>query len=470
VRILLGLLLLTAGALKGYERLTSPPDSAGAFWGARWLQLLWVELELGLGVWLLSGYRQRTARWAALVCFAMFAAVNAYQVWRGAPSCGCFGALYIPPLASLALDGCCLAGLALIRPASEVPIRRSTPYLPASRLNRFTCAAACMGCGVLVAIKLVATPPLQGDVKIEPAYHDFGPSEQHQVLSHTFTLTNSADRPVEVVRASSTCGCVAAEGAVGRWVAPGETLAFPVSLKTVNYDGVRDGQFTLFYRAAGDRRLGWAAAGVRTTVNTDYLVRPTHIDFGRVDYTRPRARQVRLRPLNGRAVRVLRAESDHAALTAKAAGVDANGDWLIDVEFCAADFWEAGRLVSRIQIVTDSARNPQMAVEVEATVDPPVTVQPRSAVISQYTHGVVEKQFVVRHTRPVTIRPKAVPPSFGVAVTPIDSGMMRINVSVPECDGPQPLKAELVFEVDEGAGAGGTPPRTFALAIHRHVP
>jgi uncharacterized membrane protein YphA (DoxX/SURF4 family) len=50
-----------------------------------------IVTELGLGVWLASGYARRAALWAAAVSLLGFGAIVAIAVWRGATGdCGCF--------------------------------------------------------------------------------------------------------------------------------------------------------------------------------------------------------------------------------------------------------------------------------------------------------------------------------------------------------------------------------------------
>jgi len=53
VRILLGLVLLTAAGLKGHQMATEPVPGTGLL-DSRWLLMLTVEFEFLLGLWLLA--------------------------------------------------------------------------------------------------------------------------------------------------------------------------------------------------------------------------------------------------------------------------------------------------------------------------------------------------------------------------------------------------------------------------------
>jgi uncharacterized membrane protein YphA (DoxX/SURF4 family) len=116
VRITVGLLLVTAAALKAYDRFTSAPTEPTIFWGTPWFQFLVIELELAVGIWLLLGVHQDLARLGALICFSAFAAVSGLQAWYREPTCHCFGRFSVDPKHVLILDVLVLAALAFCRP------------------------------------------------------------------------------------------------------------------------------------------------------------------------------------------------------------------------------------------------------------------------------------------------------------------------------------------------------------------
>lgn len=88
VRILLGLVLLTAAGLKGHQVATEPILETGLL-NSRWFLIGVVEFELLFGLWLLVGLYPAATRLAAILCFARLAVVSLAKGLSGESSCGC---------------------------------------------------------------------------------------------------------------------------------------------------------------------------------------------------------------------------------------------------------------------------------------------------------------------------------------------------------------------------------------------
>ena len=111
-----GLILLVAGVLKGYQLVTEPVAN-NSVWTYRPCLIVQVELELALGVWLLSSLLPKVAWLTALACFAFFSLVTLYKGLTGAESCGCFGSVHVNPWITLwVIDLPAVTGMVLFRP------------------------------------------------------------------------------------------------------------------------------------------------------------------------------------------------------------------------------------------------------------------------------------------------------------------------------------------------------------------
>lgn len=120
VRIVLGAVLVTAAALKGYT-VGSAPILWGALLNNPVFLLALIEWELFLGLWLLVGFRPRILRPVALVWFVMLLGVSLSQAASGVRSCACFGFVEVTPWLTAGFDLAAVAALWLVRPQSVTP-------------------------------------------------------------------------------------------------------------------------------------------------------------------------------------------------------------------------------------------------------------------------------------------------------------------------------------------------------------
>ncbi|MBX3432042.1 MAG: hypothetical protein KF847_01715 [Pirellulales bacterium] len=103
VSMAIAMLLMVSAALKTYL----PQETATLATAYRipiWLTAAVVQVELLVAVLLLFRFRLQTTLRGTVVLFIGFAIFSAYRVLAGAESCGCFGPVKIPPLATTALD------------------------------------------------------------------------------------------------------------------------------------------------------------------------------------------------------------------------------------------------------------------------------------------------------------------------------------------------------------------------------
>ena len=112
-----------------------------------------IAAELGLAAWLTLGWHQRWAVRTAEIAFITFALVAAWLWGSGATSCGCFGALEVPPWVTLLVDLSLAIGLRWWR--SDEPTA-ATPR--PTRLARFR--ATSVAVAGLLAVVLVLRGPL----------------------------------------------------------------------------------------------------------------------------------------------------------------------------------------------------------------------------------------------------------------------------------------------------------------------
>lgn len=115
VQTLLGLVMLLAAGLKGYQLATEPTAELGLL-TSRWFLIAAVEFEWAFGLWMVAGLYPTRTRIAAIGCFATFACIALAKGLSGAPSCGCFGSIEVNPWNAMVLDALAVAALWLWKP------------------------------------------------------------------------------------------------------------------------------------------------------------------------------------------------------------------------------------------------------------------------------------------------------------------------------------------------------------------
>ena len=116
----LGLLLLAAAALKAHQ-LGTQPVAGDSLFTSRAFLIIWIEVEILLGLLLLSGLCPRLTWLAAAGCFVVFTGVSLGKAIGGESSCGCFGVVEVNPWYVLILDVAALALLIAFRPNFDHP-------------------------------------------------------------------------------------------------------------------------------------------------------------------------------------------------------------------------------------------------------------------------------------------------------------------------------------------------------------
>ena len=145
VRIPLGLFLLTTAGLKAYQLATEPTPESSLL-TSRWFLTGVVELELLLGLLLLSNLIPRYVRGASLVLFTVFACISAYKALSGETNCGCFGQFHVNPWWTLAIDLGCIVAL-----AGSSPSGKAAPSPDSARRRAFSTVAVAV-CALALAV------------------------------------------------------------------------------------------------------------------------------------------------------------------------------------------------------------------------------------------------------------------------------------------------------------------------------
>lgn len=165
VRVIVGLVLLTAAILKGHQ-LATEPVVGSSFLDSRWFLIGVVEFELLFGLWLVAGICPKFSWVTALLCFAAFALTSLIKALAGEASCGCFGRVPVNPWYTFGLDMAAVVALLYWRPNGHGAIAgRSVRSLPL-QVGGVALAALLVGIpwGLVMGSHSVATLSDTGEV------------------------------------------------------------------------------------------------------------------------------------------------------------------------------------------------------------------------------------------------------------------------------------------------------------------
>jgi len=209
---------LAAAGLKAHG-LTLDPLSQDSFLSSPRLLIASIQLEVLLGLWLLSGRSQRGVRWVSLVFFGMLAVISAYLGLVGQASCGCLGRVSVNPWITFGLDIGLVALLALSRPRpEESPCHPFTlspcqPWREAVSTSLGALAFLALIAGVFFLLfdnPVEALARLRGEsIGVEPTVSDVGSAIAGTHRDFAIELINHTDHSVRIVGGTTTCGCIA---------------------------------------------------------------------------------------------------------------------------------------------------------------------------------------------------------------------------------------------------------------------
>lgn len=239
VRAAVGLFLLVAASLK-IHALASDPFAEDSLLASPRLLVAAIELEIVLGLWLLSGWFPRAGWIAALGFFGIATATNLYLGVSGQTSCGCFGHVRVSPWVTCLIDAGALVALAIWRPSLVAP---ADSVESPSLFRRGATQTVLLLSAVGGAFFLLSDSPmrtlalLRGEaITVTPAVSDVGEGEVGEVRTFEIQLSNRTSEPIRLVGGTAKCSCLATKD-LPLTLHGGETQSVQVIIKFTGSEG-----------------------------------------------------------------------------------------------------------------------------------------------------------------------------------------------------------------------------------------
>lgn len=230
VRLALGVLLLVAALLKGYQLVIEPVAGDEPVAG-RWILLLIVQAEFFLSLCLLANVLRFWTHRVTIAVFFTMALVTATKGLAGESSCPCFGAVLVSPWAAFAIDCTALVALLVFRPRTESNHAKSSISEPRpswSASLALLVVGACFAGGFYLKTKRDISG-FNAGLRVRPADLNLGDQWTSRALACTIPIHNTSNREVEVTDLRISCNCLTIAPRSFR-VPPGGSIDLEVSV------------------------------------------------------------------------------------------------------------------------------------------------------------------------------------------------------------------------------------------------
>jgi hypothetical protein len=213
-----GSFLILAAGLKAWG-VSLEPNMNSTWLSGPAAQLLLLQLELLLAIWLLSAWFIVGSCSAAISIFLCFALTNLYQGLSGQRSCACFGSVHVHPWYVLLIDLAALTMLilALHRHCKQARLSQSEGLR--LQTSRAVAKAAGVGVGVVgilgvltcVGVAAFGSPGgalahlRNARVSVSPRVLDVGLGEPSESRAASIELQNWTDQPVTFLGGTDDC-------------------------------------------------------------------------------------------------------------------------------------------------------------------------------------------------------------------------------------------------------------------------
>lgn len=169
--------------------------------GLAWVQVLVIEVEIGLAVALVCRFRPLLSRLLAMLLFSIFFGFALSRASAGASSCACFGRFEVPPAVAAILDLLMLGLLWHWQPRSAVRAA------PARRTWLIPVLAVLAG---LAPLSMATSAYFAGPPALIAAPVDLGRVPRRHRVEFLLQVSNSQNHDISVTELTSSCPCLEA--------------------------------------------------------------------------------------------------------------------------------------------------------------------------------------------------------------------------------------------------------------------
>jgi hypothetical protein len=258
--------------------------------------------------------------------------------------------------------------------------------------------------------------------------HNFGEVPHGTVCSHTFTVTNIYDTPIQIIEVRKSCTCLDFVP-LSKMLQPNESGPFTVTMNAGKFVGANS---QTFYVTFGPKFVSTAVVRLSAVSKTDVSVNPGAVAFGTVAPGAKAAQAVKVE-YKGRMRdwRITEAVTPHGPFDVQVRETDRGGPLRGGAEYTVTVALKPtappGPLADTLTLKTNDPANPVIALAVSGAVAVPLEVSPARVRFDAVPVGQsATKRVLVRAARPFRI--------LGV-----DGAAGDVTVELPTTATPLPL-------------------------------
>lgn len=242
ISVVISLVLLSACAAKVWAMvwLTIPVTRLEGLFN-----VLIIQLELVLALWLLSRIRIHLSVFATALFFLFAVAANLNAIWLGKSSCGCFGNIEVPPVFTLGLNIVFLLASAHALRSSHWTGFRSLLTVGKIGWTIPLCLSLCIVAILGQLGRLYFAPQLISS----PDKIDLGLIELGSQKEVSIPLKNISDKDLSIWGGKTNCTCASIVGGLPTVVAKGAETSVRIVVKPSNQRDINVS--ALFYIDSG---------------------------------------------------------------------------------------------------------------------------------------------------------------------------------------------------------------------------
>jgi hypothetical protein len=292
--------------------------------------------------------------------------------------------------------------------------------------------------------------------------HNFGEVPHGTLCTHTFTITNIYDTPIQIVEVRKSCTCLDFVP-LAKVLQPNESGPFTVTMNAGKFVGANS---QTFYVTFGPKFVSTAVVRVSAVSKTDVAVNPGVVAFGTVSPGAKAAQTVKVE-YKGRMRdwKITEAVAPHGPFDVQVSETSRGGPLRGGCEYAVAVTLKAntpsGSLADQITLKTNDPANPVISLAVTGAIAVPLDVAPSRVRFEGVAVGQSASQRVLlRAARPfrilgVTGDGDGVTVELPSTMTPLPLHALTVKFDPTRLG---PVARELVIRTDLDGGANVTVP------------